>query len=133
MSIRYLAVVLAAILPTVSLAQTPQQYHCTYGDLQRRIEIVYETGVTVPCEVHYYKDTEAPDAHMVLWRALNQEGFCEAKTQEFVNQLEEWGWACDAATVPAPAAEPEPAAEPAGADDTAALEPAEPEESPDQQ
>ena len=127
MTMRHPAVFLAAILPTLSLAQAPQHYQCTYGQLQRRIEIVYETGVTVPCEVHYYKDTEAPDEHMVLWRALNQEGFCEAKTQEFVAQLQEWGWACKAADVAEPAAE-----QPAEADDTEALTPAEETEPSDQ-
>ena len=63
---------------------------------------------------------------MVLWRALNQEGFCEAKTQEFVAQLQGWGWACNATDAA------EPAAEPAEADDTQALTPAEETEPSDQ-
>ena len=89
-----LAVIAAAILPFASLAQDQNDYLCSQGDLQRRVEIVYETGVTVPCEVHYYKDTEAPGERQVLWRALNQEGYCEEKTREFVTQLASWGWSC---------------------------------------
>ena len=61
------------------------------------MEIVYETAVTVPCEVHYYKDTEQPGEREVLWRALNEEGYCEARTQAFVAQLQEWGWSCEMA------------------------------------
>ena len=119
MNTRYLAVILTTTLPVLSAAQAAQNYQCSYGDMQRRIEIVYETGVTVPCEVHYFKDTEAPGEREVLWRALNQAGYCEEKTEGFVSQLQEWGWACTASN---PAA---PAEEAPGEDDTEALEPAE--------
>ena len=75
------SIILTAIaLPGLVFAQDQNNYQCSHGDLQRRVEIVYETGVTVPCEVHYYKDTEAPGERQVLWRALQQEGYCEAKT-----------------------------------------------------
>ena len=93
-----LAVIAAAILPVTSLAQDQNNYLCSQGDLQRRVEIVYETGVTVPCEVHYYKDTEAPGERQVLWRAMSQEGYCEQKTREFVTQLAAWGWKCTQST-----------------------------------
>ena len=76
-----LVVVTATMLPLASLAQDQNIYHCSQGDLQRRVEIVYETGVTVTCEVHYYKDTEAPGERQVLWRAVSQEGYCEEKTR----------------------------------------------------
>ena len=72
-----LTVFSAAILPFTAVAQDQNNYLCTHGDLQRRVEIMYETGVTVPCEVHYFKDTEAPGESQVLWRALSQEGYCE--------------------------------------------------------
>ena len=72
-----LVVLTAAFLPFASLAQNQNNYQCSHGDLKRRVEIVYETGVTVPCEVHYYKDTEAPGEQQVLWRALKEEGYCE--------------------------------------------------------
>jgi len=114
-----LIVITAAILPIASLAQDQNNYQCSHGDLKRRIEIMYETGVTVPCEVHYYKDTEAPGEQQVLWRALQQEGYCEEKTQEFVRQLTSWGWSCAKADASEEVAEPEEA------DDTEALAPEE--------
>lgn len=113
--------ILAAVLPALTLAQEPQNYRCTQGDLVRRVEIFYETGVKVPCEVHYYKDTEAPGERQVLWRALNQEGYCEQKTEEFVTRLGGWGWECTRTA--APETEAMPGSE--EADDTETLAPAE--------
>ena len=111
-------VLVAAILPFASLAQDQSKYQCSNGDLQRRVEIVYETGVTVPCEVHYYKDTEAPGERQVLWQAMRQEGYCEEKTRDFVAQLTAWGWHCDQQDNGA-------AAEPDAPDDTETLAPSE--------
>ncbi len=118
----------AALLPGLSLAQEGNNYQCSHGDLQRRVEIVYETGVTVPCEVHYYKDTEAPGERQVLWRALQQEGYCEAQTQQFITQLASWGWDCaqSAGAASDEAQEPDMPDmpdEPDEADDTDALTP----------
>lgn len=104
-------------LPPVALAQDSGIYECTIGELTRRVEIVYETGVTVPCEVHYTKETEAPGDVLVLWRALNEEGYCEARTSEFVAKLEAMGWDCGAS------AAVQPAEEPVEPDDTADLAP----------
>jgi hypothetical protein len=112
-----LLVISAAFMPFASLAQDQNNYQCSHGDLNRRVEIVYETGVTVPCEVHYYKDTEAPGERQVLWRALKQEGYCEEKTQEFVRQLASWGWNCGQPEATEEAAEAEEA------DETEALAP----------
>ena len=120
-----LTVLSALALPGLSLAQDGNNFKCSNGDLQRRVEIVYETGVTVPCEVHYYKDTEAPGERQVLWRALNEEGYCESQTQQFITQLASWGWDC-AQSGGAAAGEAEETAmpeEPIVADDTEALTP----------
>ena len=120
-----LTVLSALALPGLSLAQESNNFKCSNGDLQRRVEIVYETGVTVPCEVHYYKDTEAPGERQVLWRALNEEGYCESQTQQFITQLASWGWDC-AQSGGAAAGEAEETAmpeEPVEADDTEALTP----------
>jgi hypothetical protein len=116
-----LTILAAAALPGLAVAQDASNYECSHGDLKRRVEIVYETGVTVPCEVHYYKDTEAPGERQVLWRALQQEGYCEEKTREFVTKLGSWGWTCEQAASAAPQ-EAAPAEE---ADDTETLEPVE--------
>ncbi len=121
-----LTILAAAALPGLAFAQEQNNYQCSHGDLKRRVEIVYETGVTVPCEVHYYKDTEAPGERQVLWRALNQEGYCEEKTRDFITQLGAWGWSCDQGTAAAPeVAEPEAEPAEAEANDTEALAPAE--------
>lgn len=125
MSDRILAVLLATVIPGLSLAQGPQDYRCSYGDLQRRVVILYETGVTVPCEVHYYKDMEAPGAPQVLWRAMNESGYCERKTEEFIAGLQASGWDCSLYDEPGqePANEPPTPIEPSEADDTEALAP----------
>ncbi len=115
MKSRNLYAVLFALVPAIASAQEAPGYQCVNGDLERRVQVMYETGVTVPCEVHYYKDTEAPGEAQVLWRALNEEGYCERKASEFVDKLEGWGWSCDT-TATSDAA-------PAEVDDTDALAP----------
>jgi hypothetical protein len=129
MNAKFLAVLLAAMIPSLSFGQGSQNYQCTYGDLQRRVEILYETGVAVPCEVHYYKDTEAPGELQVLWRAMNESGYCERKVQELIAQFEEWGWTCGQSDEAGQEAEPEQAGdseqgvEPGQDNDTEALKP----------
>jgi hypothetical protein len=117
------ATVLMAI-PIIALAQGESGYQCTLGELTRRVEIMHETGVTVPCEVHYYKDTEAPGEREVLWRAMNQEGYCEAKTTEFIARLSAMGWDCGVSSMPA-GDDGMDEAEPEASDDTESLAPAE--------
>ena len=120
-----MAATVVAALPCATIAQDSPKYLCTLGELQRRVEIIYETGVQVPCEVHYHKDTEAPGQPQVLWRALNEAGYCEAQTAEFIEQLEGMGWTCGQATSPAEAGEP------IEIDDTEDLLPAEEEAPPE--
>lgn len=129
MNSKFWAVLLAAMLPAVSFAQGSPNYLCTHGDLQRRVEVLYETGMTFPCEVHYFKDSEAPGESQVLWRAMNEVGYCERKTEEFIAKLTGLGWACgptDAAgNAPGPTDDAVQEAEPAQDDDTEALTPGE--------
>jgi len=131
MNAKFLAVLLAAMLPSLSFGQGSDNYQCTLGDLQRRIEIFHEPGVSVPCEVHYYKDSEAAGEMQVLWRASHEAGFCEQKTRDFIVQLENMGWACGENDYAGKAAEAEPADSPEQrdeaeqVDDTEALIPAE--------
>jgi hypothetical protein len=106
-------------LPGLALAQGAET-QCTYGDMVRRVVIMTEPGVSVPCEVHYFKDTEAPGEDQVLWSASQQAGYCEEQAASLVAKLEGWGWDCaatDPATPAAPAtpAEPAESAEPAEA------------------
>ena len=101
------------LLLAAPLALAADQYRCSNADLVRRVEVVYETGGVLPCEVHYYKDTEAPGSREVLWRAQNEAGYCEARAGEFVERLRGFGWECTAG-----------AAEDVDEDDTDALSPA---------
>ena len=118
-------ILFALTAPTVALSQDAGKYQCTHGDLVRRVEIYTEPGKTVPCEVHYFKDTEAPGESEVLWSAETQAGFCEQKATEFVAKLQGWGWECGASEEAAP----EPTVEPGEAevpDDTDVLSPGDP-------
>lgn len=101
---------LAALAPLGAFAQSNNSFQCSLNGMLRRVEIVYETGVAVPCEVHYYKDTEAPGERQVLWRAQNESGYCESQTRDFIAQLQSWGWQCESR-----------AASSEGADDTEVL------------
>jgi len=130
MNSKYTLALIAAAVPCLALGQDMGSYQCSFGDLQRRVEILTEPGVTVPCEVHYYKDTEAPGEKQVLWSAGSQEGYCESKTKEFIAKLEGWGWDCGQSEESMPATDPEAVddteAEPPAYDDTDVLSPGDP-------
>ena len=72
-------------------------YRCTLGDSVRRIEVYYpKSPETLPCEVIYHKDTEAPNDSKTLWRAENDASYCEMKADNMIHRLTtEWGWQCD--------------------------------------
>ena len=118
MRLQSLTFVAAFILPVLSIAQDQHSYQCTSGELTRRVEIFSEPGVAVPCEVHYYKDTEAPGERQVLWQAQNDAPYCASKAQEFIVKLTEMGWDCGQS------AEVDEAEQPDMVDDTDALTPA---------
>ena len=119
----YLMAALILVAPGLALAQDAGKYKCTYGDMVRRVEILTEPGVTVPCEVQYYKDTEAPGDKQVLWSAAAQAGYCEEKTEAFVAKLESWGWDCGRGSEPESEAPEEEPAEEEVQDDTDVLAP----------
>lgn len=87
-------VLIATLLPAVAMTQESGKYQCTYGDMQRRVEIAHEPGVEVPCSVHYFKDTEMPGEQQILWSAQRDPTYCQTKASEFVAKLEGWGWDC---------------------------------------
>ena len=72
-------------------------YRCTMGENIRRVEIHYpQSPETLPCEVIYYKDTEAPNEPEILWRAENDASYCEIQADMMVYRLTtEWGWQCN--------------------------------------
>ena len=83
-------------------------------------------------EVHYFKDTEAPGQTQVLWRALNEAGYCERMAENFIGKLRDLGWSCGQgaaggaeAAVPEQVDDAEQGTEAAESDDTEALIPGE--------
>ncbi|MDX1518096.1 MAG: hypothetical protein R3288_14715 [Woeseiaceae bacterium] len=125
---RLLVALSGMLLPVTLFAQNPSDFECSFGDLNRRLVIVSEPGVSVPCEVHYYKEDEAPGEHQVLWRATNEAGYCERQADQFKMKLIEWGWTCTDRPAPAAPAdqsvdEPGDDAPPMPVDDTDVLEP----------
>ncbi len=94
MTSRLFIAFLTSLVPALVLAEGSDTYQCTYGDLQRRVEILRETGTQVPCEVHYYKDSEAPGERQVLWSATNEVGYCDKNAEQLIAKLEGWGWDC---------------------------------------
>jgi hypothetical protein len=119
-----LTTLLVLATSSIAVAEGAGKYQCTQGELVRRVEIYTEPGTTVPCEVHYFKDTEAPGEQQVLWSAQADAGYCQTKATEFVAKLEGWGWTCHSPEIqpPAPANEPP---ETEVEDDTDVLAPAE--------
>lgn len=74
-----------------ALANT-ESYTCVKGDDKRVISVVYSTpGQTLPCEVFY----EKADGGNSLWRASNQEGYCEEKAAQFAEKQTTWGYTCE--------------------------------------
>ena len=113
---RFLLFIVCFLMPLATFAQDVTNYRCALDELTRRVEILSEPGVRVPCEVHYYKDTEMPGEDQVLWSAQNEAGYCEDRAAEFVERLRGMGWTCwDAGDTEAGAE----------GDDTEALAPAE--------
>jgi hypothetical protein len=133
MKCRTLFSFLAAAMPIVAFAQSTDTYQCTMSGLTRRVEIAREGDSPVPCEVLYFKDSEAPGERQVLWSAANESGYCEAQAQGFVERLEGLGWECQStpgAPAPSTAAAPaapasRPPAAPASAAPVAPASPAE--------
>lgn len=109
-------IVVLATVPLLAAGQDSGSYECSMDGLVRRIEVFHEPGVRVPCEVHYYKDSEAPGGRQVLWRAQNEAGYCEARAAAFAEKLTGMGWTCRAADA---------GEAPGQTDDTDALAPAE--------
>lgn len=113
-----------ALISVTSVTFGQETYQCRLGELTREITVVYETGVTVPCEVHYHKTVEAPNDVQVLWRALNEEGYCEARASELAAKLQDLGWQCGMSSEAAVPVSPDVSEATDESDDTEALAPA---------
>ncbi|MGI9501652.1 MAG: hypothetical protein ACR2RE_01180, partial [Geminicoccaceae bacterium] len=85
--------------------------------MRRVIVEVGDLSTALPCEVVYWKDTEAPGVRRVLWNARTDASYCDAKAAGLVDKLAGAGWNCSndgqaaaAAAAPAPAAPATPSA-----------------------
>jgi len=84
---------LAVVLGSITLPAWPTAMVCTHDQLTRRIEVVYtDPELALPCEVLYDKQNEG--AHSTLWRAENNQGYCEEKARQLVQKHLSWGWLC---------------------------------------
>ncbi len=118
----FILVASLAGIPVAASGQDSDSYTCTHGELVRRVVIMSEPGFSVPCQVDYYKDTEAPGESQILYSAEKQAGYCEEKTAEFIAKLEGWGWSCSSSSEEMTEGD---APEEAVTDDTDALTPVE--------
>src|SRR5690625_5540298 len=72
-------------------AEEGPRFLCKSGDSERVIEVVYTNpDQSLPCEVRYHKD----GTEETLWRAQNEEGFCERHAQEVAADQQGRGWEC---------------------------------------
>ena len=85
--------VIALLLSFASLSAVADiSYVCTSSGQERVITVAYENaGASVPCKVTYTKD----GGTSTLWNADQENGYCEAKAEEFSNKQEGWGWKCE--------------------------------------
>lgn len=84
-------VILAGCLAGAASAAEPYHYSCEKRGETRQIGVSYgKAGKVVPCAVHYIKG----GSDQVLWQAQTQEGYCEAKAEEFAELQRQNGWQC---------------------------------------
>jgi hypothetical protein len=89
------------MISVVSATAAANPIECHQGELTRSIEIVYaDPGEAVPCEVIYSKPAQGTIE--MLWQAMNEAGYCEARVAEFISKLENLGWQCSKDTESAP-------------------------------
>ncbi len=72
-------------------------YTCTLKDIERQILVRYLVpDQDVPCEIYYQREERTE----LLWRANNQEGFCENEARDFADKHRHWGWKCNGHNLP---------------------------------
>lgn len=81
------------IMPGTHLARDDILFVCEKSGQTRAVSLTYTKIPPLPCEVIYHRPSEQiPDE--TLWRASNDEGFCEEKTNLLVADLINAGWHC---------------------------------------
>ncbi len=82
---------LASIAVSSAFAAENQSTLCTFGDKERKVEVVYPTAGGKACEVQYTKGTNM----QVLWSANSDLSYCEERAAAFVEKQQGWGWQCE--------------------------------------
>ena len=82
---------LTLIAASSALATESQTTLCSFGDQQRKIEVIYPDSGENICEVQYSKNGEMK----VLWTALSEREYCQTKADTFVEKQQGWGWKCE--------------------------------------
>jgi hypothetical protein len=79
------------MMPSEGFANT---WTCHYAELTRNVVISYPNAPSrLPCKVYYAKPNENLMPRR-LWKAENEDNYCERKAVEFVKRLESLGWQC---------------------------------------
>ncbi|MES9832096.1 MAG: hypothetical protein ABW139_07595 [Candidatus Thiodiazotropha sp. DIVDIV] len=79
------------ITPTDSFANS---WTCNYAELTRHIVVFYPNEPSrLPCKVYYTKPNENVMPR-TLWKAENEDNYCERNAIEFIKKLEALGWQC---------------------------------------
>ncbi|QIZ78583.1 hypothetical protein [Ferrimonas lipolytica] len=84
-------IALLALTATAAVAVEPDTFVCSKGGEERRIEVQYPSGESLPCEVSYQKYGGVE----TLWTAHNTEGYCFVRALELVEKHRGWGWQCE--------------------------------------
>jgi hypothetical protein len=75
-------------------AVSASSWTCQQAALTRQVLVFYpEAPAQLPCEVIYAKPDEKAIPR-ALWKAKNQQNYCEQKAIEFIGKLRSLGWHC---------------------------------------
>ena len=90
-------VAILALATSAATAQAAEKsvISCTSGELVRRVVVeVGDLSTSLPCEVVYWKDKEAPGVRRVLWNARSDPAYCDRQAGGLVDKLSAAGWSC---------------------------------------
>lgn len=90
-----IASMMSAVVSSVALAQSAEDYLCGKEEDIRRIEIRFEDDSgQLPCRVVYRPETESDSVGTVSWRGINRVDECKAQALQVVERLTAEGWSC---------------------------------------
>lgn len=87
----WVIVLFILMVPSESFANS---WTCHYAELTRNVVIFYPNEpARLPCKVYYTKPNENVMPR-TLWKAENEDSYCERKAVKFIKTLESRGWQC---------------------------------------